>query len=140
MPTKTILRPKLRPCALGVCNPETAEGLKAPAPKGDYTLVDLQGPGVFIAAAVTKQGGDSGITFVKLDIDGKNVVGLSYAAAQNWGLTVQNPYGIVLLSGAVSTYTIGWPTPLRFERELKLSVTVNENGVVQIVGNVVHGK
>jgi hypothetical protein len=36
--------------------------------------------------------------------------------------------------------TIGYPSPLRFERELNLSVKVNENGVEQILANVIHGK
>ena len=34
---------------------------------------------------------------------------------------------------------VGWPSPLRYERELNLSVTVNEAGVVQILANVIHG-
>ncbi len=128
-------------CAAGVCDPERTQGLRAPAPQGDHTLVSLRGPGVFLGAEVSKQGGASGITFVILNIDGRNVVNLSYAAAQNSGLTQQNPFGIVLLgSGDLKTFTIGWPSPLRFKRELKLSVTVNEGGVVQILANVIHGK
>jgi len=95
---------------------------------------------VFVAAEVNKQGGDSGLTFVILDVDGRNVVNLSYAAAQNLALTQQNPFGVVLLSsGQIKTFTIGWPSPLRYERELKLSVTVNETGVAQILANVIHG-
>jgi len=90
---------------------------------------------------VTKQGGGSGLTFVILDIDGRNVTNLSYAAAENSGLTQQNPYGLVLLkSSALKTFTIGFPSPLRFQKELKLSVTVNEDGVAQILANVIHGK
>ena len=129
-----------RTCATGVCDPERTQGLLAPAPEGDHLLVRLEGPGVFLGAQVTKQGGTNGLTFVILDIDGRNVVNFSYAAAANAGLTRQNPYGLVLLeSTALSTFTIGWPTPLRFERELTLSVTVNEPGVVQILANVIRG-
>ena len=132
---------KTRTCAAGVCDPVRTQGLRAPAPQGDHTLVSLRGPGLFVAAEVSKQGGVNGLTFVSLDLDGRNVVNLSYAAAQNFGLTQQNPFGIVLLgSGELKTFTIGWPSPLRFERELKLSVTVNEGGVVQILANVIHGK
>ena len=131
---------KPRTCAAGVCDPERTQGLVAPAPEGNHTLVTLRGPGVFVAAEVNKQGGASGLTFVILDIDGRNVVNMSYAAAQNLALTQQNPFGTVLLSSAaIKTFTIGWPSPLRFERELKLSVTVNEGGVVQILANVIHG-
>lgn len=127
-------------CLTGVCQPERTQGLKAPAGQGEHLLVSLKGPGVFIAAQVTKQGGESDLTFVDLDLDGKNVTNLSFAAARNWGLTQQNPYGLVLLgSRAIDTLTIGFPVPLRFERELKLSVVVNEPGVVQVLANVIHG-
>ena len=129
-----------RSCATGVCDPQRSQGLKAPAPKGKHALVTLKGPGVFLAAQVSKQGGNTDLTFVNLDIDGRNVTSLSFAAADNLGLTEHNPYGITLLTGnAVDTFTIGFPSPLRFERELKLSVTVNEMGVVQILANVIHG-
>ena len=33
----------------------------------------------------------------------------------------------------------GVPAPLRYARELRLRVTVNEPNVVQILGNVIHG-
>ena len=50
------------------------------------------------------------------------------------------PYGLVLLhSAALKTMTIGFPTPLLYKRDLKLSVTVNEPNVAQIVANVIHG-
>lgn len=135
----TLKRPE-RNCLTGVCNPKRTQGLKVKLRKGKYTLVSIKGPGVFLAASITKQGGSNGLTFVNLHIDGKNVTSLSYAAAQNVGLTQQNPYGIVLLKGGVvDNFTIGFPLPLRFERELQLSVQVNELNVVQIVGNVIAG-
>jgi len=127
-------------CAAGVCDPERTEGLKAPAPNGTYALVNLRGPGVFLGAEVSKQGGTNDITFVILDIDGRNVANLSYAGAINQGLTQQNPYGLVLLqSPSIKTVTIGFPTPLLYKRSLSLSVTVNEGNVVQILANVIHG-
>jgi len=104
-------------------------------------LVNLKGPGLFIAAEVVKQGGSSDLTFVIMDIDGRNVTNISYIAAKNSGLTVQNPYGIVYLPAErLDNLTIGFPTPLRFEKELKLWVKVNEEGVVQILANVIHGR
>lgn len=130
-----------RRCLRGVCDPERTQGLRAPAPKGDHVLVSLEGPGVFLGAEVTKQGGASGLTFVILDIDGRNVTNLSFAAAKNAGLTQQNPYGLVFLdSGPLETVTVGWPSPLRFKRALELKVTVNEDDVVQILANVIHGR
>jgi len=123
-----------------VCDPRRIQGLKAPAPKGTHTLVTQEGPGLFLSANVTKQGGATDLTFVSLDIDGRNVVNLSYAALRNSGLTQANPYGIQYLPGAgIESFAIGWPFPLAFKRSLKLSVTVSETGVVQILANVVRG-
>ena len=127
-------------CAAGVCDPQRTQGLKAPAPIGTHDLVTLEGPGVFLGAAIAKQGGTNDLTFVILDIDGRNVANLSYAAAANEGLTVQNPFGIVLVhSTAIKTMTLGFPTPLLYKRSLRVRVTVNEPGVVQVLANVVHG-
>ena len=139
-PAARIAAPVAHKCAAGVCDPERTQGLRAPAPNGSHTLVSLRGPGVFIAAEVSKQGGTNDLTFVSLDIDGRNVTNLSFAAATNQGLTQQNPYGLVLVqSAAVKTFTVGFPTPLLYKRSLTLSVTVNEPNVVQILGNVIHG-
>jgi hypothetical protein len=139
-PGAKIIRPSKRTCTSGVCDPQRTQGLRAPAPEGDHTLVTIKGPGVFVSAHVSKQGGNTGLTFVILDMDGRNVVNISYAAAQNLSYTQQNPYGLVLLgSGDLQNFTMGWPSPMRFERELKLSVKVSEPGIVQILANVIHG-
>lgn len=137
MPPKKALA---HACTTGVCNPERTQGLKAPAAKGTHKLVVIEGPGVFLGAAVTKQGGASGITFVSLDLDGRNVTNISYAAAKNFGLTAHNPFGLAVFeSSSIKTLTIGFPAPLRFEKILVLSVDVNETGVAQLLANVVHG-
>jgi hypothetical protein len=125
---------------MAIKNPERTQGLQAPAPQGSFKLVVLKGPGVFVGAHVSKQGGDSDLTFVNLDIDGRNVVSLSYAAARNEGFTQANPYGLVLLqTRPIDNLTIGFAEPLAYAHELVLSVQVNEDNVVQILGNVVHG-
>jgi hypothetical protein len=128
-------------CLNGICVPERTQGLRAPAPKGEYELVTLKGPGTFVSAEISKQGGTNDLTFIILDIDGKNVVNLSVAAAKNWGLTQNNPYGLVLLESeaGIKTLTIGYPFPLNFSQELKLKVTVSEDNVKQIIANVIHG-
>jgi hypothetical protein len=127
-------------CAGAVCDPQRTQGLKAPAGRGTHNLITLRGPGVFLGAQVSKQGGVNDITFVILDIDGRNVTNLSYAAAQNLGLTQQNPYGLVHLMGSsIKTMTVGFPTPLLYKRSLRLRITVNEPGVVQLLANVIHG-
>jgi hypothetical protein len=127
-------------CTDGLCDPQRVQGLKAPARKGTYDLISLEGPGLFLAAQVSKQGGLTGLTFVRLHIDGRNVVDLSFVAARNLGLTQQNPFGLVLLgTSGLQDFTFGWPVPLVYKRSLKLSVVVNETGVVQIVANVLRG-
>ena len=133
-------QPVVSNCARGVCDPQRTQGLRAPAPNGTHDLVTLVGPGVFLGAAITKQGGTNDLTFVILDIDGRNVENLSFAAAGNAGLTQQNPYGLVLLqSNALKTMTFGFSTPLLFQRTLRLRGTVNEPDVAQILVNVIHG-
>ena len=135
-----VTKPREHACTTGVCDPRRTQGLRAPAPQGNHTLVTLKGPGVFLAAEVTKQGGANDLTFVILDIDGRNVTNLSFAAAANQGLNQHNPYGLALLQSPVlKTMTVGFPAPLRFARELQLRVTVSEANVVQILGNVITG-
>ena len=50
----------------GVRNPERTQGLKAPAPQGEHELITLKGPGTFLSASITKQGGGNDLTFVIL--------------------------------------------------------------------------
>lgn len=123
-----------------VVNPVRNQGLVTNvAVNSTKELVKVKGPGLFLSAEVTKQGGNSDLTFVILDIDGKNVVNISIAALFNQGLTSDNSYGIsVFRSGAsLETVTIGFPYPLTFNKLLSLKVTVNEPGVVQILANVI---
>ena len=116
------------------------QGLIAPASVGEHVLINLKGPGVFVCAEVVRQNDPAGLSFVSLDLDGQNIVSLSFEALSNWGLTQANPFGLVLLvKGSISTLTIGYPLPLRFERTLTLKVNVQEMGVAQILANVIHG-
>ena len=119
---------------------QRTQGLVAPAPVGEHVLVSLRGPGVFVSALVTRQNDPSGVSFVSLDLDGRNVVSVSFEALANWGLTEDNPYGLVLRQqGAISTLAIGYPLPLRFEQKLQLKVTIQEAGIAQVLANVIHG-
>jgi hypothetical protein len=124
-----------------VKQPQRTQGLRTNVAQGDHVLINLQGPGVFVCADISKQGGASDLTFVSLDIDGRNVVNLSFAAMANIGLTKDNPYGLVLTNqGNLDNLTIGYPHLLAYERELKLTLQVREAGIVQLLANVVHGK
>ncbi len=126
----------------GIPDPERTQGLQAPAVQGEHHLITLKGPGSFISAQVSKQGGSNDLSFVSLDIDGRNVVNISFAALINTGLTQNNPYGLVLVksTGNLKTLSIGYSSHLYFKKELSLSVIVKEDGVDQILANIVHGK
>jgi len=126
-----------------ILSPKRSQGLlTSPAINSSHNLVTLVGPGKFVCAEISKQGGSNDVTFISLDIDGVNVVSVSIAALKNWGLTANNPYGLVLLQSGtlIKTLTIGFNSPLIYQKELKLKVDVKESGVVQIVANVIHGK
>lgn len=130
-------------CLEGVCDPERTEGILASTEKGKtYTLVSLKGPGLFLAAKVVKLGGNTDSTSVILDIDGRNITTLAYIGAAAQAFTQQNPFGVVMLKSSNTTknLTIGFPYPLCFKKELKLSVFVGEHGVEQIFSDVIHGK
>lgn len=73
----TLLPTRPSACIGGMCDPQRIQGLKAPAPKGTHNLITLEGPGLFLAGHVSKQGGATGLTFVQLRIDGRSVVDLS---------------------------------------------------------------
>jgi hypothetical protein len=123
-----------------VVNPVRNQGLVvAPAINTTKELVKLKGPGLFLSAELTKQGGNSDLTFVIVDIDGQNVVNISIAALFNQGLTAHNSYGISVFrsAAALETVTIGWPYPVTFNKSFSLKVTVKEAGVVQILANVI---
>ena len=122
-----------------VANPVRMQGLTTnPANGSNIELVKQRGPGLFISAEISKQGGNSDLTFISLDIDGQNVVSISMAALFNQGLTSHNSYGISIYRSAVGleTVTIGFPVPLTFNKSFSLKAIVNETGVVQLLANV----
>ena len=106
-----------------------------------YDLVTLTGPGSFVSARMTKQGGGSDLTFLELVIDEEIIIGRSFAALKNWGMTESNPFGVVVLTeGIVDAATIGFQQPIKFEDSLVLRARVNESGVEQIIGTVIYGE
>lgn len=121
---------------------QQSEGLIVdPANGSVHDLVSITGSGSFVAARMTKQGGTNHITSVQLIIDGKTIVGRTYAALDNWGMTQNNPYGVVLLHGnGVDAVTIGFQQPIKFNNSLVLRTTVGEPGIVQMIGTVIYGQ
>ncbi len=127
-----------------VKKPQQSNGLAVSPVAGTYDLVDLDGPGVFVSAFMSKQGGATDITFVSLIIDGQTVVNRSIAALKNFGLTQNNPYGVSVSTSAaeIDVVTIGFSEPLKFREYLLLQAIVGDTdtGVLQILGTVIHGR
>ena len=102
------------------------QGLKTNVGPGEYTLVDIKGPGTFVCAHVNKQGTGSGLCFVNVTIDGKHVMELSYAAMKNMGLSTNNPYGVMVKTvGSIDNAMINFGTPLYFRKNLKVIMKVD---------------
>ena len=92
---------------------------------------------------MTKQGGDSGLTAVRLILDGQTVVGRNIVALKNLAMTQNNSYGVSVFTSAVGidAVTIGFSQPLAFEESLVLQAVIGEDlGVVQIIGTVIYGQ
>jgi hypothetical protein len=120
------------------------EGLVTDPENGsEIELVNITGPGTFVAARLVKQGGGTGLTSVELIIDGETVVGRNIVALKNWAMTQSNPFGVVVFSNqglGIDTVTIGFSQPISFEENLVLKAAVGEDGVEQIIGTVIHGE
>lgn len=131
-----------KPCCPLVENAELREGLVVnPVSGTEHVLVSITGPGKFVSARMTKQGGVSGLTAFSLELDGKNIENRNFIALKNIGLTEHNPYGISIFTSAagIDDVTAGFQVPLVFKESLVLKAVVNEGGVVQIIGTVLAG-
>ena len=136
------------PCCTSIKGAASEEGLVAYDPgtgnvaQATYDLVTLAGPGTFISARLTKQGGATGLTAVSLSIDGKTVVQRNIVALKNWGMTQNNPFGVVVFTSPVGidAVTIGFSQPIAFKQSLVLSAIVGEPGVIQIIGTIIYGE
>lgn len=112
---------------------------------GEHELVYLTGPGTFVAARIVRQEDDPavGLTEVALIIDGRPVVQRNIEALKNWGMTQNNPFGVMLMSDpleGIDTVTIGFSQPIYFEESLVLKANVADDDVVQILGTVIYGQ
>ena len=129
-------------CCTLVRNTRQFEGLVvSPLDPSTHTLVTVNGPGKFVSARLTKQGGASGLTFVTLLLDGQVVEGRSIAALKNWAMTGDNRFGVVVGTSpaGIDAVTIGFPQTLEFKNNLELRVHVAEPGVAQMIGTVIAG-
>jgi hypothetical protein len=124
-----------------ILKPRRVQGLAVgPGTGKTINLIKTTGPGVFVAAHVTKQGGSNNITQVALFIDGVNVVAITFAAADNIGLDEQNNSGIKLVNGLVKCISIQYNEPLYFKRECRIEIkTGTDSGIAQVVANAVIG-
>ncbi len=106
-------------CMGGVCDRQRVHKLLAPASVGTHPLVSVEGPGVFVAGHVTKARGATGLSFVRLVIDGRVIVDVTFAAARTFVFPIENPYGVLrFASSGIQHLGFGWPVPLVFKRTL----------------------
>jgi hypothetical protein len=124
-----------------ILSPRRVQGLKAsPARNKKYDLISEKGPGVFVSAIVTKQGGSTDISQVALYIDGKNVVAITYAGADTFGLDVQNNFGVKLVKGSVDAISIQFNEPLHYKKEMRIEFSVGTDiGIAQVLAVAVVG-
>jgi len=125
-----------------VLGAKRVQGLSvAPGINKVINAIKQKGPGVFVSAFVTKQGGTNDITQVALYIDGVNVVALTYAGADNFGMDEQNNSGIKLVKGTVDCISIQFNEPLYYAKECKIEInTGSDSGIAQIVAVAVLGR
>jgi|GEM_PF-6259155 len=125
-----------------IISPKRLQGLKAsPARNKKYDLISEKGPGVFVSAIVTKQGGLNDLAQVALYIDGKNVVAITYAGADTFGLDVLNNFGIQLVKGGVDAISIQFNEPLHFKKEMRIEFSVgSDTGIAQALAVAVVGE
>jgi hypothetical protein len=119
------------------------QGIYDIMPGETYTVGGIEGPGQFISAYVTKQGGASDITTVELFLDGVRAASVSFAGFKNFNLTQSNPSGLMVAPGAtaadIDTAVIGFPYPLAFKTDLRIVISVggSDTGIAQILTNVI---
>ena len=124
---------------------QRSEGLVTnPEPNTVHTLVDVTGPGKFVSACGWKSwGGDTGLTAIRLILDGRVVVGRNIAALKNFAMTEHNAYGVSVFTSpaGIDAVTVGFSQPLEFESSLQLEAVVGDDvGIVQMIGTVIHGE
>ena len=128
-------------CCHGISFPVRTQRLMTNVKIGEHKFIKLKGPGLFLSAQISKQSGNSDISFVDLRIYGNSVFNLSYASMVNLGFTQQNPYGMVLVkTGEIENVTLGFPYTLKYEKSLELSFTTREERIKQVIANGIFGK
>jgi len=112
---------------------------QSPCSQGGTRAHRHRGPGVFLAGEVVKQGG--GPAVVRQPGHRRPERREHVYDAAELGTHRTQPVRRPLLGSAagLENLTFGWPTPLVFVRSLKVSVVVRQDGVVQILANVVVG-
>ena len=107
-----------------------------PVASSQHDLVTLTGPGCFISALLNVRGGVADReTSVALLIDGKTVVGTTFAEARLLGLELgassghaPNFYGVKMLNPLLGvTVTVGFPVPILFNDSLVLRAQLAGN-------------
>ena len=125
-----------------ILSPRRVQGLRAsPTRNKTFDLIKEKGPGVFVSAIVTKQGGLNDLSQVALYIDSKNVVAITYAGADTFGLDALNNFGVQLVKGGVDAISIQFNEPIFYKKEMRIEFSVgNDIGIAQVLAIAVVGE
>ena len=123
-------------------SPKRKQGLVArPKARSKHDLIQEKGPGAFVSAQISKQGGANDLTQVALYIDGENVMALTFAEASNLGFDQVNNSGVILTKGLVNVMTIQYSEPLHFKSDIRIELSLGtDRDVVRIVASSVLAK
>lgn len=125
-----------------IVRPKRVSG-NAPSPSTNrnISLISLRGRGVFVSLSVVKVGGTNDASQVTMEIDGVNVVGITYMAALGGGLGTANNSGIVATTGSIGKcISVQFNEPLYFARGLKINFhTSSDANINNVVANAVIG-
>ncbi len=109
---------------------------------GEHMIARVRGPGVFVAGSVVGQGIDFSAVGVYVEIDGRTVMQSSLSAGSaSLGEQTNSGVGVVYDSqlGGRARASFGVAEPLRFERELRVYVRVEEGIPSRVFGDVLTG-
>ena len=124
-----------------IVKPRRVQGLQAsPSVNKKFKLIAEKGPGVFVSAFVTKQGGANHLSQVALYIDGVNVVALTFLGADNAGLDQANNSGIKIVKENLYCFTIQFNEPLYYQKDIVIEFsTGTDSGIAQVMAVAVLG-
>ncbi len=109
----------------------TIERVVGTTAAGKEATMHVLGAGWIHAVEIVKQGGSSDNTYVTLELDGQEMIAVSFARLKDPWMQLATPYIVanVTTIGDTSTMTIWYMSELKFKALLALRIDVEEEGV-----------